>query len=155
MKKSSKYQQYFHCFNVCILVSYGFWFSYQQNIVTILISAAFRGAALIRGNALIRGMRLFQCGYPKVWLLLERRRLLEGGAYLRSSSYQRKYSRCRDIELAAEMGFFGGKVVFLLLVLKRYKQIYMKRQSNPYLLLCVTLSALTANKRKHLKNKNK
>ena len=33
--KKSKYQQYFYCFIVCILVSYAFWFSYQQNIVTI------------------------------------------------------------------------------------------------------------------------
>ena len=48
-------------------------------MVTILISAAFRGAALLRGR------RLFQCGYPKV------RRLLEGGAYLRPGAYQRKY----------------------------------------------------------------
>ena len=50
-------------------------------IVTILISAVFRGAALIRGEALIRGRRLFQCGYPKV------RRLLEGGSYLRPGDY--------------------------------------------------------------------
>ena len=41
-------------------------------MVTILISAAFRGAALISGEARIRGRRLFLCGYPKV------RRLLEG-----------------------------------------------------------------------------
>ena len=32
-------------------------------------------AALIRGEALIIGKRLFQCGYPKAW------RLLEGAAY--------------------------------------------------------------------------
>ena len=40
-------------------------------MVTILMSAAFRGAALIRGQALIRERRLFQFGYPKVWRLLE------------------------------------------------------------------------------------
>ena len=57
MKKST-YQQYFHCFIVCILV-------------TFLIRAAFRGAALIRGEALIKGRRLFQCGYLKVRRLLE------------------------------------------------------------------------------------
>ena len=27
MMKKSKYQQYFHCFIVCILVPYAFWFS--------------------------------------------------------------------------------------------------------------------------------
>ena len=47
------YQQYFHCFIVCILVLYPFWFSYQQNMVTILVSAASRGVVLIRGEALI------------------------------------------------------------------------------------------------------
>ena len=79
--KKSKYQQHFYCFVVCILISYAFWFSYEQNIVTILISAAFGGAALVRGEALIRGRRLFQCGYPKV------RHLLKGGAYLRPGAY--------------------------------------------------------------------
>ena len=44
-------------------------------MVTILISAAFRGAKLIRGG------RLFQRGYPKVWPLLE------GGGYLRPGGY--------------------------------------------------------------------
>ena len=62
----SKYQQYFYCFNACILVPHAFWFSYQQNIVTILISAAFGDAALIRGEALIRGRCLFRCRHPKV-----------------------------------------------------------------------------------------
>ena len=33
-------------------------------MVTILISPAFRGAALIKGEALIRGRRLFQCRLP-------------------------------------------------------------------------------------------
>ena len=50
-------------------------------IVTILISVAFRGAALIRGEALIRGRWLFQCGFSKV------RRLLKDGAYLRPRAY--------------------------------------------------------------------
>ena len=40
-------------------------------MVTTLTSAAFIGVALIRGEVLIRGRRLFQCGYPKVWRLLE------------------------------------------------------------------------------------
>ena len=44
-------------------------------MVTILISAAFRGAALIREEALVRGRCLFQCRHPK------ERRLLEDGAY--------------------------------------------------------------------------
>ena len=48
--KKPKYKQYFHCFIVCILLPHAFWFSYQQNVVTILISATFRGAALIRGE---------------------------------------------------------------------------------------------------------
>ena len=83
--KKSKYQQYFHCFIVCILVLYAFWFSFQQSIVTILISAVLRGATLVRGKALIRGRRLFQCRYPKV------RHLLQGGNYLRPGAYYRKY----------------------------------------------------------------
>ena len=49
--KESKFQQYFHCFVVCILVLYVFWFSYQQNIVIIPISTTFRGAVPIRGGA--------------------------------------------------------------------------------------------------------
>ena len=53
--------------------------------ITILISAAFRGAAPVRGEVHIRGRRLFQYGYLKV------RRLLEGSAYLRPGAYQRKY----------------------------------------------------------------
>ena len=77
--KKSKYQQYLHCFIVCILVPYAFWFSYQQNMVTILISATFRDAALISGR------HLFQYGHPK------EQRSLEDGAYLRPDAYQRKY----------------------------------------------------------------
>ena len=75
--KKSKYQQYF-CFVVHILVPYAIWFSSQQNVVTIRLSTTFRGA-------LLRGKRLFQCGYPKVW------HLLEGDAYLRPGAYLRKY----------------------------------------------------------------
>ena len=77
----SKYRQNFYCFIVCIQISCAFWFSYKQNIVTILISTRFGGAVLIRGEALIKEKRLFQCGYPKV------QRLLECGAYLRSGAY--------------------------------------------------------------------
>ena len=83
--RKSKYQLRFYCFIICILISYAFWFSYQQNIVTILISASFRGATLIRGEKLVRGRCLFQFGYIKV------HRLLEGGAYFRPGAYQRKY----------------------------------------------------------------
>ena len=72
--KKSNYQQYF-CFIVCILNSYAFWFSYWWNILTILISTAFRGAALITGR------RLFQWEYPKVRRLFETRRLLEERQY--------------------------------------------------------------------------
>ena len=50
-------------------------------MVTILISAAFKGATLVRGEALIRGRRLFLCGYPNVW------HLLEGEAYLRPGAH--------------------------------------------------------------------
>ena len=52
-----------------------------SRVVTILISAVLRGAALISGQAFIRARRLFQCGYPKV------RRLLKDGAYLRPGAY--------------------------------------------------------------------
>ena len=62
--KKSQYQQYFHCFIVSVLVPCTFWFGYQQNILTIVISVGFRIAALITGRC------LFQCGYPKVWHLL-------------------------------------------------------------------------------------
>ena len=72
--KKSKYQQCFHWF-FCILGPYAFC------IVTILISAVFRDAALFRGEARIRGRRLFQCGYPEV------QRLSEGGTYLRPDAY--------------------------------------------------------------------
>ena len=48
-------------------------------MVTVLISAAFRGAAFIRGEPLIKGRRLFHYGRPK------ERPLLEWGAYPRSS----------------------------------------------------------------------
>ena len=50
-------------------------------MVTILLSAASVGVALIKGEALITGNRLFQCEYPKM------RRLLEGGTYLRPGTY--------------------------------------------------------------------
>ena len=40
-------------------------------MVTILISASFRGVALIRGEVFIRGRRLFQCRHPKMRHLLE------------------------------------------------------------------------------------
>ena len=50
-------------------------------MVPTLVSAAFRGAALISGEIFIRGMCLFQCGYPKV------PRLLEDGPYLRPGTY--------------------------------------------------------------------
>ena len=50
-------------------------------MVTVLKSAAFRGAALMRGEALIGGKRLFQCGYAKI------RSLLEGGTYLRTGAH--------------------------------------------------------------------
>ena len=50
-------------------------------MVTILISAAFKVAALIRG------IRFFQCEYPK------KRRLLEAGAYLRPDAYHDRSDR--------------------------------------------------------------
>ena len=81
--KKPKYQQYFHCFIVWILVPYAFWFSYWQNMVTILINTTFRRGVSIRGEALIRGKHLFQSGYPKVLCLLE------GNTYLRPSTYIR------------------------------------------------------------------
>ena len=54
-------------------------------MVTILISTAFIGVALIIGEALITGRHLFQCGYPKV------RRFLESGAHLSPSTFYKKY----------------------------------------------------------------
>ena len=81
--KKSKYQQCFHCLHTrstCILVQ-------LLIMVTVLISAAFRGVALIRGEAHIREKSLFQCEHPRV------RRLLEGGAYLRLGTYSQVFNR--------------------------------------------------------------
>ena len=50
-------------------------------MVTILISVAFKSAALTRREALIRGKWLFECGYPKV------PRSLEDDAYLLLGAY--------------------------------------------------------------------
>ena len=61
------------------LVPNAFWVSYLKNIVTILISATFRGAALISGR------QLFQCRCSKA------RYLLQVSAYLRSGAYWRKH----------------------------------------------------------------
>ena len=82
--KKSKYQQYFHCFIVCILVPHAFWFSYQQNVVTILISTEFKGTVLIREETFIKERHLFQCGCPKVQRLFEAWPLLEEIRYFNS-----------------------------------------------------------------------
>ena len=58
--KKAKYQQYFHCFIVCILGLYAFWLSFWQNIVAILISAVFTGVAIIRGRRLFDARRLLE-----------------------------------------------------------------------------------------------
>ena len=51
--KKFKYQQYFHCFAVCILVPYAFWFGYWKNILTAVLSAAaFKTVVLITGRGL-------------------------------------------------------------------------------------------------------
>ena len=50
-------------------------------MVTILISASFRGVALIRGEVFIRGRRLFQCRHPKM-RHFRGRRLLETRIFL-------------------------------------------------------------------------
>ena len=80
MKKSKYHNIYIvlllTSLTVCIVRPYAFWFSFQQNIVTILISAVFRGETyqnrgtyqrealislwIIKGVALIRGRRLFE-----------------------------------------------------------------------------------------------
>ena len=52
-----------------------FGLAHNRILVTMLISAAFRGVGLIRWR------RLFQCGHPKL------RHLLEGGAYSRPVAY--------------------------------------------------------------------
>ena len=81
MKKKTKFQQYFHCFIICILVPYPVSLATVE-YANYLISAAFEVAALVRAEALIstwipqgatliRGRYLFQCGYPKVRRLFE------------------------------------------------------------------------------------
>ena len=79
--KKSKHQRYFHCFIICIPGPYAFWFSFQQNIVTILITAVFRTAALIRGEALIS-----MC-IPKGVALIRGRRLFEARRLLEEIRY--------------------------------------------------------------------
>ena len=109
--------QYFHYFLVCIVVPYAFWFSYQQNMVSILISITFGGAVLIRGR------RLFQCGHPKVW------RLLAGRAYLRLSAHQRKYGIRKDtywfIVFFRQLRFF--------VVYRCYNQLSKRKKHNLHL----------------------
>ena len=68
--KKSKHQQYFHCFIVCVLVPYAFWFSYQQNTVTILISPAFRNVALIRGRRLFEASALIRGNTVGIWVFM-------------------------------------------------------------------------------------
>ena len=48
--KNFKNQQYCPCIIASILFPYASWFSYYWNMVTILITAAFIGAALITGG---------------------------------------------------------------------------------------------------------
>ena len=48
--RKSKYQKYFNCFIVWIAVPCAFWFSFQQNIVTILKSAVFRRHHVVAGE---------------------------------------------------------------------------------------------------------
>ena len=115
--KKSKFQ-YFHYFLVCIVVPYAFWFSYQQNMVSILmVSITFGGAVLIRG------WRLFQCGHPKVW------RLLAGRAYLRLSAHQRKYGIRKDtywfIVFFRQFRFF--------VVYRCYNQLSKRKKHNLHL----------------------
>ena len=80
---NSKYQQYLHCFIVCILFPYAFWFSYQYNIVTNLwqrilrcdtykMGDAYQREALIwvhKRAVLIIGQPLFEarCLLEKIW----------------------------------------------------------------------------------------
>ena len=59
MKKPT-YQQYCHCFIVSILGPYEFWFSFQLNKVTIVISTTFRGVALNRGRSLFEAWHLLE-----------------------------------------------------------------------------------------------
>ena len=62
-----------------------FWFSCKQNVVIILIRAAFRGATFIRWRG------LFQCGYPKVRHLFEAWRLLEEIRYFHKINFTQCY----------------------------------------------------------------
>ena len=123
--KKSKYQQYFHCFIVCILGPYAFWFSFQQNIVTILISAVLGSGAFIRGETLIRGRCLFQCGYPNM------RRLLERGTYFGLGACQRKYGNFWDLLFCSHFIKLDKKFLadaFLKICeLKLFKQIKKRK----------------------------
>ena len=109
--KKSKYQQYFHCFIVCILIPYAFWLGYQQNISILVICAAFRSVALITGEALIRGRRLFQCGYPKV------RYLLKDGVYLRVWLLA-EFSNYSDKRHIKKCGAYQREVLISMWILK-------------------------------------
>ena len=126
--KKSQYQQYFLCFIVCILAPYSFQFIYQQNIVTILISAEFRSAALSRGEAFIRGRCLFRCGYPKVRRFFEAQRLLEEKRYLKT-----KLNQVCVIVLGHWQLFYQyQKIQFCFQLYTDIWEIISYSQTNPY-----------------------
>ena len=65
-------------------------------MVTILISATFRSAALIREEALIRERHLFQCGHPNERCLIQVQLLLEEIWYMNCVSLTTKLVLLRD-----------------------------------------------------------
>ena len=94
--QKSKYEQYFHCFIACILVPYEFWFSYQQNMVTILISTTFRNGSLLEGRSLLEGLPYITVDTQKC------------DAYFHLGAYQRKYS----IKIQHFNSFFNKQMFF-------------------------------------------
>ena len=107
-------QQYFHYFIVCILDPYVLWFSFWLNIVAILISVVFRGAALI-----IRGEALTSMWIPKGAALIWDPALIRGNTVFYRNVFiavgllkrkERTFVRTQIPVLSLTINYFGKQV---------------------------------------------
>ena len=81
--KKYKFQQYF-CFIVSVIGLYAFWFSFSENVVTLLISTTTLNTGLIKGDPLI------SMWIPKGVLLIRRWRLFEAQCLLEEIRYLKR-----------------------------------------------------------------
>ena len=93
---------------------------------TVLMSAVFRGAALIGGEALIRGRRFFQCGYPKVRCLFEAQCLLEEIRYA-TQGYAIVWWKKYETFHIKVGNFFFSKETFLVYPTQKNRKTYNAR----------------------------